>query len=229
MSAEPNPYIMAQPKSLALRIVALMRRKMYDRFLAMSAITPDETLLDVGATSAKDYDAFNYVEAWYPHKQRITAVGVDDASYLETAYPGVTFRQADGRNLPFADQSFDVVHSSAVLEHVGSTAHQTQFVAELLRVAKRGVFLTTPNRWHPVEFHTILPLIHWLPRPVFRRILRGTRYDFYASEENLHLLGKSDLRALIPDGYAFHISYARLMGLPTNLLVWIDKQSSQTA
>ena len=225
MSAEPNAYIMARPQSLAIRIVARMRRKMYDRFLAMSNIAPDETLLDVGATGARDYDSFNYVEAWYPHKHNITAVGLDDASYLETAYPGVTFRQADGRNLPFADRSFDVVHSSAVLEHVGNTDNQKQFVSELLRVARRGIFLTTPNRWHPVEFHTILPLVHWLPKRVFRACLRGTRYDFYASEDHLNLLGRRDLQELIPRGYSFQLSSVRLIGLPSNLMVWIEKQN----
>jgi len=40
------------------------------------------------------------------------------------------------------------------------------------RVCRRGVFLTTPNRWFPVEFHTVLPLVHWLPKPQFRALLR---------------------------------------------------------
>ena len=33
---------------------------------------------------------------------------------------------------------------------------------EAVRVGRR-VFLTTPNRWFPVEVHTRLPLVHWLP------------------------------------------------------------------
>lgn len=226
MTAKPNAYIMAEPESLALRAVAAMRRKMYGRFLTMSAIAPHETLLDVGATAAKDYDAFNYIEAWYPHKDRITAVGLDDASYLEAAYPGVTFRQADGRDLPFADASFDVVHSSAVLEHVGGGENQAQFIREMVRVARRGVFLTTPNRWHPIEFHTVLPLIHWLPKRLFRRILRGSRYDFYAQEAHLNLLGRRDVQAMIPAGCAYRISCVRFLGWPSNLIVWINKTSS---
>ena len=41
-----------------------------------------------------------------------------------------------------------------------------QLIAECSRVAKRMVFLTTPNRWFPIEVHTALPLIHWLPGKV---------------------------------------------------------------
>src|SRR4030095_12666779 len=109
---------LAAPDSLAMRVATAARRRMYARFLETTAIRPDETLLDVGATSDQTYDSSNYLEAWYPHKQRITAVGTDDASFLEQRYPGVTFRQANGLALPFAAGSFDVVHSSAVLEHV---------------------------------------------------------------------------------------------------------------
>ena len=88
-----------------------------------------------------------------------------------------------------AGASFDVVHSSAVLEHVGSSENQKQFIAELVRVAKRAVFLTTPNRWFPVEFHSVLPLVHWLPKPWFRSLLSRTSYRFFALEENLNLTG----------------------------------------
>ena len=63
---------------------------------------------------------------------------------------------------PFDDGSFDVVFSNAVIEHVGDRERQGQLVREALRVGRR-VFLTTPNRWFPVEVHTRLPFVHWLP------------------------------------------------------------------
>jgi hypothetical protein len=48
-------------------------------------------------------------------------------------------------------------------------------VAECARVARKGFCLTTPNRWFPVEFHTQLPLLHWLPKAWFRLILEKAR------------------------------------------------------
>ncbi len=31
-------------------------------------------------------------------------------------------------------------------------------------MSRKGLFVTTPNRWFPIEFHTVLPLVHWLPK-----------------------------------------------------------------
>lgn len=227
---QPNAqYNVAEATSLPVRIAAHARRRMYARFLARTAIRPEETLLDVGVTSDRSYEASNYVEAWYPHKNKITAVGVDDAAFLEEQYPGVTYRRADGLNLPFADNSFDVVHSSAVLEHVGSAANQRRFIEELFRVARRAVFITTPNRWFPVEFHTVLPLVHWLPKTWFRRLLKGTRYGFFAQEENLNLVDRGELLEFCAQlGHRnATVELQRLLGLGSNLLLAIDKPSGR--
>jgi hypothetical protein len=227
---KPNAqYNIADPRSLPARIAARARRRMYERFLVRTAIRPTDTLLDVGATSDQNYETSNYVEAWYPYKNMITAVGIDDASFLERAYPGLTYYRADGRRLPFAANSFDVVHSSAVLEHVGSFANQRHFIAELTRVARRVVFLTTPNRWFPVEFHSVLPLLHWLPKRWYRRLLSGTRYGFFALEENLNLLDRRELLLLCSglSGCSVSIESQRLVGIPSNLLVTVEKSGDE--
>ena len=101
---KPNAqYNVAEPTSLSVRIAGQARRRMYDLFIERTSIQPFETLLDVGVTSDQTYESSNYVEAWYPYKDRITAVGIDDASFLEQQYPGLTYRRADGRRLPFTD------------------------------------------------------------------------------------------------------------------------------
>jgi hypothetical protein len=219
-------YNVAKPGSAPQRITGLMRREMYNRFLRSVRPTPQDTILDVGATSDQVYDFSNYLEAWYPHKSNITAVGIDDAQFLEQLYPGITFRKADGRDLPFADGAFDVVHSSAVLEHVGSRANQLQFIRELHRVARRAVFITTPNRWFPVEVHTVLPVVHWLPASWFRAILRSLGHEMLSREENLNLAGAGDLRRMcrrmgVVDP---EIDKLRLWGLASNLLLTIRKK-----
>lgn len=227
---KPNAqYNVAEPTSLPIRIAAHARRRMYDRFLQKTAIQPSDTLLDVGVTSDQSYEASNYVEAWYPYKDKITAVGLDDAAFLEQRYPGLRYRRANGRNLPFAANSFDVVHSSAVLEHVGSFDNQRDFIDELTRVAKRVVFLTTPNRWFPVEFHSVLPLVHWLPKPWFRRLLRGTRYELFSLEENLNLLDRKEVFQLCAHlrWHSVTVESQRLLGISSNLLVTIEKSPAR--
>ena len=63
----PNSqYNVAQPDSLAVKVAGRQRRRMYERFLTQTGVTPNETILDVGVTSDQTYSSSNYLEAWYP-------------------------------------------------------------------------------------------------------------------------------------------------------------------
>ena len=84
----------------------------------------------------------------------------------------IEYVQGDACALPFADGEFDVVFSNAVIEHVGGRERQRRFVSEAIRVGRR-VFMTTPNRRFPVEVHTRLPFVHWLPDALSHRVYRA--------------------------------------------------------
>ena len=77
----------------------------------------------------------------------------------------------DGTNLQYADQSFDLVFSNSVIEHVGDFEAQKCFANEMLRVGK-NIYCQTPNKWFPVEPHLIAVFIHWLPFSILRRVVR---------------------------------------------------------
>lgn len=130
-----------------------------------------------------------------------------------------------GGAFPFSDKVFDILFCSAVLEHVGDYEAQKFFMAECMRVAK-AVFITTPNRYFPVEFHTYLPLIHWLPQKHHQRLLRLFRLEFWAKTENLNLLSTKDLWELIPEMYEerAHIYTNRLCGIVSNLILCIKPE-----
>ena len=64
----------------------------------------------------------------------------------------------------------------------------------MIRISKESVFIQTPNRFHPIEFHTILPFIHWFPKKIHREILKYIKFDFYSKEKNLNLLSVKDLK-----------------------------------
>ncbi len=178
------------------------RRRKLRLFLDEMRPTVDSTVVDVGAdevgfggAGGQDGCAtHNFFEELYPWRERITAVGLHDGAGFRERYPEIAYVQGDGCALPFRDREFDLYFSNAVIEHVGDPDRQRAFVLEALRVAER-VFVTTPNRWFPVEVHTRLPLVHWLPRPASNRAYDLARKPW--AKEN-RLLSPAELRALFP-------------------------------
>jgi hypothetical protein len=191
---------------------------MFDLFMARFHPGRETRVLDVGVTNDSVSPESNFFEALYPFPERIVCVGTEDGSHLMRAYPGLLYQQVcSGEALPFRNREFDIVFSNAVVEHAGSRSAQALFISELCRVGK-AFFVTTPSRWFPVEHHTGLPLLHYLPAPVFRRMIRGTRYGFWALESNLNILTRRELRRLFPSGIDPQIHIVKLAGIPCNLV-----------
>jgi hypothetical protein len=222
LSFNHSPYIGPEFGGLVTKISWYARQKMFKSLIQTAEITPTTTVLDVGVTCDRRYDS-NFFEKLYPHPHQITAVGTEDASFLEQEYSGLKFIQTDGSALPFVDHNFDLVVSFAVLEHVGSRAQQRAFVQELCRVG-RYCFITTPNRWYPVEFHTGLPFLHWLPPVWFRTVLQWIGKEFFAKEENLNLLSESEALSLFPSTARVHKKHFRLLGIVSNLVFYVENQ-----
>ncbi|HZP72613.1 MAG TPA: methyltransferase domain-containing protein [Gaiellaceae bacterium] len=176
----------------ASRVSRASRERKLRLFLELLAPTASSTVVDVGVTNAPfgDGSSDNFFEALYPWPEQVTAVGHTELDVFEAAFPRVRAVRADGRELPFDDGAFDLGFSNAVVEHVaGGREGQRQFVHELCRVSRR-VFVTTPNRWFPLEVHTLLPFVHWLPAQARVRLIRY--------EDVLDPLGPRELAALFP-------------------------------
>jgi SAM-dependent methyltransferase len=114
----------------------------------------------------------------------------------------------DGCALPFADQSFDIVFSNSVIEHVGTWERQLAFANESRRVGK-AVWIQTPAREFFIEPHLLAPFIHWFPRGLQRRLIgrftpRGWMewMDARAVEgflDEVRLLTFGEMQRLFPD------------------------------
>jgi SAM-dependent methyltransferase len=179
-------------RRVASQVSLRSRERKLQLFLELLGAGPETTVVDVGVTDAPfgGGSSDNFFEARYPWPERITAVGNTELDRFETAFPRVRAVRADGRELPFADGEFDVGFSNAVVEHVaGGREGQRQFVRELCRVSKR-VFVTTPNRWFPLEVHTLLPFVHWLPAWARERVI--------PFDDVLDPLGPKAFRSLFP-------------------------------
>jgi SAM-dependent methyltransferase len=175
------------------------RRRKFALFMETMAPTAETTVLDVGVDDSAFGEhgrcaTLNFFEELYPWPERITALGLHEGTRFRESYPTARYVQGDALELSFADGEFDIVFSNAVIEHVGSREQQRRFVEESLRVARRA-FITTPNRWFPVEVHTRLPLVHWLPDAVAHRAYDLARKPW--AKDN-SLLGPGALRDLFP-------------------------------
>jgi 2-polyprenyl-3-methyl-5-hydroxy-6-metoxy-1,4-benzoquinol methylase len=139
-------------------------------------LRPDDSVLDVGF-------GLGYGMHIMAGKARnIAGVEVDERAmeHGRRVFEGHPFVKEllayDGRRLPFDDNSFDVITCVEVMEHVRD---YNALLLEMVRVAKRLVFITTPNRraentlpngrprnpwhlreWSKREFDAILGKLH---------------------------------------------------------------------
>lgn len=114
-----------------------------------------------------------YVEKLSPHAGVV--IGLEyDFERCQTASQRVErIVNAAGEDLPFPENSFDLILSHEVIEHV---ADDRQAVTEMVRTLKPGgrVVIFCPNRGYPFETHGIywrgryrfgnIALVNWLPR-----------------------------------------------------------------
>jgi SAM-dependent methyltransferase len=213
-------FSLGQPLNrIRSRFAVKARKRMFERFMAIMEPTERTRVLDLGVTPERSLPESNIFEALYPHKPMLTAASIEDASFLAELYPGLSFVRVPANQLPFADKAFDILFCSAVLEHVGDTLAQREFITECLRVA-RYFFFTTPDRRFPIEMHTLLPLLHWLPQPHHQAVLRAIGKDFWAKTDNLNLLTPIRLRSLFPPCRSFTIESHRVLGWPSNIMAY---------
>ncbi len=143
---------------LASPFAARARARRHARFFALTRLPPGARVLDLGCGAIG-------LRALEP------ALDITGVDLLERPdYPG-RFVQADAAaGLPFADEEFDLVYCSSVIEHVPQ-ARRPAFAAEVRRVG-RGWLVQTPAWSFPLEPHSLLPAAHWLPvrlrRPYWR-------------------------------------------------------------
>jgi hypothetical protein len=214
-------YQAVPPRSLGERLTIAARDRIYDDFMRYCRPAPDDTILDIGVSDVVN-DAANMLERKYPHPDRITALGLGEGAEFRAAFPKTAYiRIEPNQRLPFADKSFTIATSNAVLEHVGSPSHQAFFVSELMRVARK-VFVSVPHRYFPVEHHTGIPFLHFWDRS-FATACRYLDKSEWADERNLILMSRTRLRSLGPAGATIAYTGLRLGPWSSNLILFIDE------
>jgi len=189
----------------------------------MDFFRPDESksVLDVGFNEREYNDVQNYIEKHYPYLHKITALGIESGENFKKKYPEVEVVTYDGRIFPFKEKEFDICWSNAVLEHVGDKEKQVLFVKEVNKVSK-SAFLTTPNKFFPIEVHTRLPILHWLPKNIFDRILVLLGKENHTGDY-MHLLSYRRLKKILKEAGVekYIIKRNRLLGFTLDFVVII--------
>lgn len=135
--------------------------------------------------------------------------------------------------LPFPDGFFDVVYCSSVIEHVTvpkgdvwrirsgreferrARERQREFAREIKRLG-RQYFVQTPYRHFPIESHSWLPFIAWLPRRLLVPVLRLTnKFWVKRTSPDWHLLDAKEMIELFEGAT---IIYEKSFGLTKSMM-----------
>lgn len=171
------------------------REKKYNELISLLDLKQGTSILDIGVNDQEYSPVDNYFEKRYPYPKDITVLSIQELDQFPQRYPEISSVYYKGGTFPFDNKSFDVVISNAVIEHVGSTNKQIEFVNEMLRVGKK-VYFTTPAKEFPLEIHTNFPFIHWLSKKLFNKIVTLLGKE-WASGNYMNLLSKKYLKKVI--------------------------------
>lgn len=185
-------------------------------FARVMGLSPDATVLDVGGAA---FD-WKLSEGLLGYRPRVTILNIE----RPVATEGLPWIVANGMELPFSDQSFDIVYTNSVIEHLYNAQNQRKFACEVARVGKR-YFVQTPNRGFPVEPHYLTPFIHYFPPRIQLKLLRNftvwglmSRPSTRLCQRNIdeiQLLDEPEMQRLFPDAQIFH---ERICGLTKSLI-----------
>ena len=177
--------------------------------------------IDIGSTEDKENKSSNYIIKNLPNISKITSLtnqNISDNFFFSNVKKSIT---EDFSNEEILKLKSDLVISNATIEHVGSFTNQKKMVENIIKLSKKYFVISTPNRFHPIEFHTKIIFLHWLPKKIYRKICEFIGLKFFSKEDNLNLLSKKDLIKLmkILNFNNYQIFKIKLLGFVSNYIL----------
>ena len=217
----------------AERYMAATRRRRGELFTSWLAPTRADRILDLGGGDG------GHIAAILGRSDGVTVADIDERELSGAAERGFETVLIDETGaLPFEDHAFDIVFCSSVIEHTtgpkqdvftcrsgrqfrrGAWQQQTRLADEIQRIGRR-YFVQTPNRWFPIEAHTWLPGVGYLPRRAlvgFLPLVARTPWP-WKTRPDFNLLSARDMRNLFPDAVIVRERSAALtLGLTKSLI-----------
>jgi hypothetical protein len=122
----------------------------------------------------------------------------------------------------YTDQSFDLVFSNSVIEHVYTLENQKKMAEEIRRVGKKH-FIQTPNKYFPIEAHYAIPFAQYLPKELLFYLLTKTKIsrlkkwnerDAQQYLEEIRLLNEKEMKELFPGSVIYR---EKVLGLTKSI------------
>ena len=178
----------------------ILLKKREEILLALKKYLDDRDIidvLDVGTTEDDNNESSNYLIknlGNYKEYKSISDQTIKSKFFSKTLKKSIT---EDLNKNEIDDFKSDLVISNATIEHVGSLENQIKMCSNIINLSKKYFIIVTPNRFHPLEFHTKIPFIHWLPKKIHRKILKLIGLKFFSEEQNLNLLSEYEFKLIM--------------------------------
>ena len=147
---------------------------------------------------------------------KITLVNLEKE---KSKYGNITCKIGDATNLTeFNTQSFDIVHSNSVIEHLNNYGNQKKMADEVIRIGRKYI-IQTPNKYFFVEPHYLLPFFQFTPNWFKNIILTKTKISrlrkwdkSFANQyiEEIRLISEKEIKILFPKS---KIYYEKFLGM----------------
>ncbi|QVL50295.1 MAG: methyltransferase domain-containing protein [Thiocapsa sp.] len=196
-------------------------------------LTADTRILDLGSESGQNITNVLSTTPIQPKNVYIADIDNNAIERGKESFGFVPVLLNEDGLIPFPDDFFDIVYCSSVIEHVTlpkedvwlvksekefrrlARTRQQQFANEIKRVGKQ-YFVQTPYRYFPIESHSWLPLVAFLPRFLLLFVISATnRFWIKQTIPDWHLLTNKELQSLFSDATIVKEVY---LGMPKSLI-----------
>lgn len=204
-------------KNIFLQVSRKSREKRAEIFRQLFSIDETTKILDIGSEDGSNINF--YLQGTMASVENVYLADINQAA-IESGngqFGYKTILLDESGRLPFADNFFDIVFCSSVIEHVTigkekvweirngaeftrlSLERQTLLANEISRIG-RSFFVQTPNKNFIFETHSWLPFIAFLPRPLMIGALKFfNQFWIKVTIPDFHLLNINQMQSLFPE------------------------------
>ena len=198
------------------------RKNRFSRFLIELSPREGEQIIDLGG----EPEFWKTVDSGY----ELHCINLNKIEFNADEYQ-VNLRTSAGdccELIEEEDNSYDLVFSNSVIEHVGDFERQKQFADTALRLSQK-LWVQTPAKCFPIEPHWFAFFIHWFPKKyqyfLFRWFalrhrfagVRLTKSEVKAQVDDVRLMTKGELKKIFP---GCNIITERFFFIPKSYIVF---------